>query len=103
MNDITRPALLATDDAASPTRMKPVVQSLPRPVMDPPGSTDIRDVRLTRRTLDRLDSVVALGLILVAPRSALVLARLLGPRIPPLTSTSVGRRSAATRRQEVSW
>jgi hypothetical protein len=102
MNHITRPPLSTTDDAASATRTKPTVQSLPRLVADLRGTANDPGVRLPRRTLDRLNSAATLGLIFVAPRSALLVARVLGPRILPSTSTSVGQASPATRRQEVS-
>jgi hypothetical protein len=102
MNQITRPPLSTTNDAASATLTKPAVQSLARGVDDLRGTVVGRADRLTRRSLDRLASVATLGMILASPRSALLMDQLLGPRTQPSTSTTVSHPSPATRPQGVS-
>jgi hypothetical protein len=88
MNDIGQPLLSTPADAAPATATKLAVPSLPRKVADPPVTADDRGIRLTWRRLDRLASAATLGMVLVSPRTTLLMARILGPRIPPSGSTS---------------
>lgn len=97
MNDIARPAPSMTDDVSA-ARTKLTVQSLSRELVHLSGAATYRGVRLMRR-LDRLNSAVSLGLVPVDPRSALALARLLGPRIPLSTSTPDGDSVVPSRRE----
>lgn len=57
-------------------------------------------IRLTWRRLDRLESAATLGMVLATPRTALLMARTLGPRIPPLAPPR-SRSAQATRRPGV--
>jgi hypothetical protein len=100
MNDIARQPLTTVDDAASAVCTKPVLQSVGGRVADPPSTAADRGVRLTWRKLDRVASAATLGMVLVSPRTALLMARMLGPRIPPSAPASPSS-SAATRRREI--
>jgi len=101
MNDIGRPPLFTTSAAASPTPTALSVQSRPRRVADVPGTASERGIRLTWRRLDRLSSAVTLGVILASPRSALLIDRTLGPRIPPLAPARVRVTPVTPRRGSV--
>jgi hypothetical protein len=63
-------------------------------------STDDQPIHLTWRRLDRFASAAALGVVLAAPRSALLTVEMLRPRIQPTTSPLRGPADADTRRQE---
>jgi hypothetical protein len=76
MKDIARLPLSRIDDAAS------------------------AGIRLRWRRLDRLESAATLGLVLASPRTALLMARTFGPRIPPLAPAR-SRPAPATRRPVV--
>lgn len=99
MNDIARPLLSMTEDAASATATKLSVQSAPLTAADPHGNASDRGagLSLTWRRLDGLASAATLGMILVSPRTALLMAGMLGPRIPPSAPASSSP-SAAVRR-----
>jgi hypothetical protein len=97
MNDIGQPLLSTPADAAPATATKLAVPSLPRKVADPPVTADDRGIRLTWRRLDRLASAATLGMVLVSPRTTLLMARILGPRIPPSGSTSASARSSSSK------
>jgi hypothetical protein len=99
MNHISRPPLSTNRSAASLTRTKPTIQSLPVRVPDQAASADDQGVRLTWRRLDRLASAVTLGMVLASPRSALLTIEMLGPRIPPSSPTSTTHAGTAMRRQ----
>jgi hypothetical protein len=99
MNDIARPTLSTTDDAASRPRPTLTVQSPAQRVVDPPGTIDEPRVGVTWRRLDRFATAATLGMVLVSPQTALLMARMLGPRIPPSSAPPRSSRDAATRRQ----
>jgi hypothetical protein len=100
MNDIARAPLSTTDDAPSATPTALTVQSPPRRVSDLRETADHRGISLTWLRLDRLATAATLGIVLVAPQTALLLARMLGPRIPPSAPADSGSGfSTATRRQ----
>jgi hypothetical protein len=101
MNHTIRSALPTTDHAPPATRTKPTVQSLLRWVTDHLATANDRSIRLTWQRLDRSTSVATLGLILVDPRTALEVARALGPR-SRLDLEIYQPPSAATRGPEVS-
>lgn len=100
MNDIARPLLSMTDDAASTTATKLSVQSVPRAAADLPENASDRGagLSLTWRRLDGLASAATLGMILVSPRAALLMAGMLGPRIPP-SAPAISSPNAAMRKQ----
>jgi hypothetical protein len=100
MNDIASPPLSTTSATASATPRTLTAQSLPRRVADLSGTGSDRGVRLTWRRLDRLASAATLGVILASPRTALLTARMLGPRMPP-PAPARANASAATRRPDV--
>jgi hypothetical protein len=66
---------------------------------DTEASTDDQPIRLTWQRLDRLASAAALGLVLAAPRSALLTVEMLRPEIQPTSSTPRRPAEAHTRRQ----
>jgi len=98
MKDIARPPLFPTSAAASTTPTALPVQSLPRRVADPSGTASERGIELTWRRLDRLSAAATLGVILASPRTALLIDRTLGPRIP-LSAPARSRVRTATSRQ----
>ena len=82
MNDIARASLSTTDDMRSdPTRTR-TVQSQSRRVSVPARTGDNHRISLTWRRLDQLAAAATLGIVLVSPQTALLTARMLGPRIP---------------------
>jgi hypothetical protein len=85
MNDTSRPYLPTTTDPDQARRAKP-------------GHDQA--VGRNLRAADRLSPAVAVGLILVAPRTALLEAVLLSPRVPGSTSWTV-RRPVQPHRQDV--
>ena len=100
MNDIARAPLSATDDAPSFTPTALTVQSPPRRASDLGETADHRGISLTWPRLDRLATAATLGMVLVSPQTALLTARMLGPRIPPSAPADSGSGlRTATRRQ----
>jgi hypothetical protein len=82
MNDIARASLSTTDDTRlGPPRTR-TVQSQPRRVPELARTDDDHRISLTWRRLDRLAAAATLGMVLVSPQTALLTARMLGPRIP---------------------
>jgi hypothetical protein len=90
MNDIARPPRSVPEDARPGTRPSPKPR---RPVAgefaDPP-STD-EDAAWLRR----LAFALTAGLIVAAPRTALLVTEVLGPPFPRSTSTATGQASEA--------
>jgi len=101
MNDIARPNSSLTGDAPSGAPAALTLKSVTRRVADPPVSIDDRGVRLTWRRLDRVATAATLGMVLVSPQTALLMARMLGPRIPPTTGARSSFNTSSTRRQEM--
>jgi hypothetical protein len=99
MNDIASPPLSTTSATSSTSLSRLTARSLPRRVADLSGTASDEGVRLTWRRLDRLTSAATLGVILASPRTALLTARELGPRIPPLAPTGP-HTGAETRRPD---
>jgi hypothetical protein len=100
MNDIARSNSPSTGDPPSDAPATLAVKFSTRRLADPPVSIDDRVVRLTWRRLDRVATAATLGMVLVAPQTALLMARMLGPRIPP-TAAASSSATTSTRRQEM--
>jgi hypothetical protein len=86
----------------STTRTAPTAYSSRRTGADKPPPTDRPGIRLKWRTLDRLEAAATLGIILAAPRSALLVLDRLGSRIPPSTATTAIQPDTVTSRRRIS-
>ena len=87
---------------ASTTRTAPTAYSPRRPAADKPSPTDLPGMRLKWRTLDHLEAAATLGIILAAPRSALLVLDRLGSRVPPATATAAKHPGPVTSRRRIS-
>jgi len=99
MNDIARTPRSRTNGAALPAPIRNIIQGPPAADTTPPVSDDDGLIHLKWRRLDQLEAAATLGLILVAPRSALLAASLLGHQVPPTTAPSAKDPLAADHRQ----
>jgi len=96
MNDTTRPSPFSPEDPRFRERLDPTVSSRPPLVAGPPGTPERLRPRLLSGWFDRLNAAAAAGLIVVSPRSALLVAGVLGSPLERPSSTSPSR-AAETR------
>jgi hypothetical protein len=87
MNDTGRPPRSIPDDARHGTRPDPKPRPIPGAIADATGTDDAR--------LHRLALALTAGLIVAAPRTALLVTAVLGTPIPWSASTATGQATEA--------
>jgi len=99
MKDIARLPVSTTGHASSAGAMNLTSPPSPGGVTDPAASAGDHGIRLPWRRLDRLASAATLEVVLVSPRTALLIEQMLGPRIPHQVTARPIQRSVSRRRE----